>query len=141
MSNSKTVDINVYVSNVSGPVISQQIRIYQRIKGFYGCQGECKERYSKVPLFTNPVKNYTFIAYNIKTIVCSLDKKQIEKMIDDGWLHCSVCRYAFYPNVCPGKTRKFCPCCSSRLKMLRTVLKESTVKKIQNTILISRVGD
>lgn len=124
------------ISNINGPVIITSIKLTKKVKGLYGCQGECSR------IYANSITIYqdlTCSAVHMRTIVMSYSRAKIQRMIQDNWVYCVTCSHAFHPNVCQGQKRKICPCCTTRLNSLKTVLKRSTVQKIRDTVLISRV--
>lgn len=94
------------------------------VKGQYGCQSECQK---------------IIYAVHMRQIVIVYGPAKVAQLIALNFLYCSGCSHAFHPDTCQGNKRKICPCCTVRLQLLKTVLKKSTVKKIQDTVLIHRV--
>lgn len=141
---SSVVPENFSISNVNGPVVVTSLKIRKNVKGLHGCQGDCKRFARGLICNNNNEKEYTTnnldnMAAHMRDIVMTFSRARIQKMIRDNWVYCVTCSHAFNPLICPGKVRKICPCCTTRLNSLKTVLKRSTVQKIRDTVLISRV--
>lgn len=125
------------VSNINGPVISTSRHVVKKVKGLYGCQEECSKIYANA--ISDSMSSLSNSAVHMRTIVISFSRAKVQKMIADNWFYCVTCTHAFHPSVCQGHTRKICPCCTTRLNALKTVLKKSTVQKIRDSVLLSRV--
>jgi hypothetical protein len=94
------------------------------VKGQYGCQGECKTIPHSV---------------HMRQIVIVYGPAKVAQLIAQNFLYCSGCSHAFHPDTFQGNNRKICPCCTVRLALLKTMLKKSTVKKIQDSVIIHRM--
>jgi len=146
------------VTSLDGNVISTARRV-KEVRGSYGCQGECKQL-EKFKIFEFKTDDSLVLqelkdfqpfdlpphpqvqgpaAYHIQSIVCNLSRAKVAQLIERDWLYCKACSHGFHPFVCQGKIRKICPCCTTRLNLLKTALKKSTVQKIRDTVLISRI--
>lgn len=144
------------VTSQSGNVICTSRKV-KEVRGAYGCQKECKTlEAAKIMSFvadvsrdvsdyptpahmTAAMRSESPAAYHIQSIVCNLSRARVAQLIQNDWLYCKACSHGFHPFVCQGKIRKICPCCTTRLNLLKTALKKSTVQKIQDTVLIHRI--
>lgn len=148
MLNTSSVSVNSFTVSNESHVISTQ-RKMKIVRGQYDCQGECKKlAEAKIidfaeqfePVYTLPFDYKTHpAAVHMRQIVIVYGPAKVSQLIETGYLYCSACSHAFHPFVCQGDKRKICPCCTVRLQLLKTVLKKSTVKKIQDTVLIHRM--